>query len=68
MGDISILDELFLLNGDALVPPELPQNEPRGEHPSANDSDVTRKLLTCDLSPTRSRSRLKGGSQSRRKH
>lgn len=68
MGDISILDELFLLNGDALVPPELPQNDPRGEHLSANDRDVTKKLPTCDLLPTPGRSRLKEGSQSRRKH
>lgn len=68
MGDISILDELFLLNGGALVPSDLPQNDPRGEHPSANDRDVTKKLLTCDLLLTSSRSRLKEGSQSRREH
>lgn len=49
MGDISILDELFLLNGGALVPSDLPQNDPRGEHPSANDRDVTKKV--ADLRP-----------------
>lgn len=55
MGDIAILDELFLFSGDALVPPELPQNDPRGEHPSANDSVMSqKKLLTCDLLPTSS--------------
>lgn len=33
----------------ALVPPESPQIDPRGEQPSANDSDVTRKV--ADLRP-----------------